>query len=111
MNFILIPSYDQNGAAVASVISEFSVDFIQLLLLRKTINFVVPIKEFWKNILSTSIMAIVINITVNIINNVISKLLFSFIFGCLTYGIVSYLFKVDIFLELIKKVKEKLFIH
>lgn len=111
LNFILIPSYDQNGAAVASVISEFSVDFIQLLLLRKTINFVVPIKEFWKNILSTSIMAIVINITVNIINNVISKLLFSFIFGCLTYGIVSYLFKVDIFLELIKKVKEKLFIH
>lgn len=111
LNFILIPFFDQNGAAVASVISEFSVDFIQLLLLRKIINFVVPVKEFWKNILCTLLMAIAINITIIMINNVILKILISFIFGCLTYGIASYLLKVDIFMVLIKKVKEKLFQH
>lgn len=39
LNFIFIPIFKSNGAAIASVIAEFSIFFIHVLYLKKTFNF------------------------------------------------------------------------
>lgn len=56
LNYLLIPHWGQNGAAVASVISEFLVNGIQLLVTIKIINIHINPKYICSVLLSAGIM-------------------------------------------------------
>lgn len=58
MNAILIPVWQENGAAVASVISEIIVNGYQFIYLRKIINILIPWKAFIQGIVASAIMGV-----------------------------------------------------
>ncbi|MDO4276031.1 MAG: flippase [Eubacteriales bacterium] len=59
-NAFLIPGMHQNGAAIASVISEFVVNTIQLFAISKIIHISVPGKSMFQGIITTAIMGAVV---------------------------------------------------
>lgn len=60
MNMLLIPIYKSTGAAIASVIAEFSVCLIQFYFVRKTINIFDILRLSTKYLISGLVMCIVV---------------------------------------------------
>lgn len=57
LNFVLIPKMAQNGAAIASVISELIVNGVQVVAMLKIIKIPFSKSAFWQSILSTIVMS------------------------------------------------------
>lgn len=98
MNLILIPLYKQNGAAIASLISEIMVMTVDFYYLKKNVG--IDIKSFMSigNIIASILMAIIIIIVKFLCNSIILKCLLSFIFGSMTYIFMCFLLKDEIVL-------------
>ena len=60
LNYILIPVYMQNGAAIASVIAELTVSASMIMVSRKTIKVNMRYRDTFSIILSSAFMAIVL---------------------------------------------------
>lgn len=60
LNYMLIPIYMQNGAAIASVIAELTVSASMIMVSRKTIKVNMRYKDGFSIILSSSFMAIIL---------------------------------------------------
>ena len=60
LNFILIPIWSQNGAALASVVSEFFLNLIQFIVLKKIVGYQLDFKYLLQIMLATIVMAICI---------------------------------------------------
>ncbi len=58
LNMFLISRYKANGAAIASVIAEFSVTFVQFIFVRKEISFLKVLKNSTKYILAGAFMSL-----------------------------------------------------
>ena len=85
LNFILIPVWKHNGAAFASVVSEFFVTVSIFIYVLKRIHFLFPVKLFFQTVLTTVIMGIAIALCLNFVSSVFFGLLVSFVGGCSVY--------------------------
>ena len=86
LNAVLIPNLAQNGAAVASVISEIIVNSYLFIRMRKVIKISLPKKPLLQSLLSSAVMGA----TVYLVSKALLPLLISFILS-VTAGLIVYL--------------------
>lgn len=107
-NYIFIPKYAQNGAAVGTVIAELTGMLIMLYFAKKKlkeINFYN--KENLKYFIATLIMGIIIFLLKRVDLSNLEKLIVSITLGGITYLLVLLLLKEYFMLEGIKIIKSK----
>lgn len=108
-NSILIPIYEQNGAAVASVVSELCVMLIYVWFGHKyyCLNNILP--SFLKTIVSAAIMGFIIYLLGMLIDNLLVKIMLQVICAILTYFLLQFFLKENIVrqygIEFIAKIK------
>lgn len=95
LNFLLIPKYLSLGAALATVIAEFGVAFVQMVCLRNDFSFIIIIRENIKYILSSVFMFIIVyyislNLSSSFINSIICVCL-----GTIIYIVLLFFLKAD----------------
>lgn len=84
-NLFLIEAYDANGAALATVISEFVVTGMQIYFIRTTIKRRQLFRYTWKYLLSGALMFIVVYRLNGIMNMSIQNLIAQMFLGILIY--------------------------
>ncbi len=108
LNFLWIPSYQQNGAAVASVISESIVTLLTYIYASKYIKIKVRYNFIISSIISLIGMIIFVMCIKLFIDNYILQLVLSMIVGTATYILCGVITKNEILNELISLLKDKL---
>ncbi|HPT59771.1 MAG TPA: flippase [Fervidobacterium sp.] len=104
LNMLLIPKYNSYGASIASVIAEFCVTLVQLLVVRKLIDVRYLFKGNWKHFISGFVTFLsVYFITINLKINLISKLVAQLVLLVLVYLGMEFLLKSDINLDVVNK--------
>ena len=91
LNSVLIPIYAQNGAAIASVISEFLVTLFTIFFARKCVCIKANKKDLSTSILSTLIMVAIICITKKFILDKFFVTSWIYIFLLILIGGISFL--------------------
>ncbi|EEW52649.1 flippase [Limosilactobacillus antri] len=84
-NLFLIEGWGANGAAVATVCSEFLVTASQIMMIRHTIRRRLMFKEVWKYFLCGLLMYLVVNRLCLIINMSVGNLILEVVVGVLIY--------------------------
>lgn len=103
-NAALIPSFLQNGAVVASVISEFVTNAIQFIYMKKKVKFNVNWRALITGISSTAIMAVcVLGLMALKLPNTIS-LIMEVGCGALIYVVINLMMKNALMFEIIQKI-------
>jgi O-antigen/teichoic acid export membrane protein len=100
LNLFLINIYQSSGAAISSVIAEFLVTIIQLLIMKKFIQFSVLYKKIFRYLMGSLLMVLIIRIIgsfmgVSILTTVIQILagiIFYFLYSFITKSEVIYFF-------------------
>lgn len=110
LNLILIPRYAATGAAVATLISEFSVLVLQIFLGLKYFPF--KIKDLFdiNYITASSIMGGVIWVITILFRGYVLELVLGFIIGVIVYVATLLLMKDDFILEIMQTFK-RIFVH
>ncbi|MGU8778420.1 flippase [Clostridium perfringens] len=105
LNFILIPIYSENGAAIASVITEVMVTIMMLVYSRRIIRAKIQINFITSIILSVIVMSISIFTFINssLFKSTSINCLISIILGSIIYFSMLFITKNEILLEFIKK--------
>lgn len=105
-NLLLISKWGANGAAIATVGSEFLVTASQLAMIRKTISRRRMFNEVWKYVIVGFLMFIVVNRITDTINMTISNLILEVFVGIAVYVSGLFILKakiiqqaVDIFIK------------
>ncbi|MBP3769954.1 MAG: flippase [Lachnospira sp.] len=107
LNFILLPKYGIEGAAVTTIIAELVVFVFGFVYIRKIIN--------TKNILKSIIQYIIASVAVILvcyfwklfINNIIFRVVFDVICSCLFYFVILIILKNESFMEMISRYIKK----
>ena len=108
LNSILIPKYQQNGAAIASIFSEATVSILTYLFSKRYITMSILRKYILNTFLAAFIMSMcVISVKMIIHNNFVS-LISSVTVGIVSYGFVSYIVKNEVANGLIELVRKKI---
>lgn len=105
-NLLMIPIWGENGAALASVISEFLVLLVQMYYAKRYVNFKIDKRICISTIMSTIFMIIIVIASKKIINNELIGLLISIIFGGITYIISNILFKNKVVIYILSNIKK-----
>lgn len=107
-NAALIPSLLQNGAVVASVISEFVTNAIQFIYMKKKVKFNVNWKSLITGTFSTAVMSVcVLGLMLLKLPNTIG-LIVEVGCGALAYIAINLMMKNALMFEMIQKLKTKL---
>jgi len=85
LNLLLIPSMSSIGAAISSAIAEFSVTFVQLLLIRKILSVSQLFYGVWKHFVSGLFAFAVTRAIAYLDISVISIIMLQIIVGTITY--------------------------
>lgn len=109
MNVLLIPLLAQNGAAIASVVSELAVNLYLFSKVRRTVAISVPRKDLWQTLTSTMGMGAVVVIVqyANLPN--VANLLLSIGVGVLMYAMLNVIQKNELCMNMFSKVKRIVF--
>lgn len=99
LNIFLIPAYAANGAAIATLIAEFTALVVQLALGHKYYPFTICNLANWKYIIGSLLMGLVVYISVLPLETDLSKLTVGILMGVLAYAIFLYLCKDQILSE------------
>ena len=99
-NLFLISVYGANGAAIATVISEVTVTFVQIHFIKGTIRRRLLFKSIWKYLLSGLFMYIVILRIDSIMNMNILNLIVQVILGIVIYLVALFIVKAPILSQL-----------
>lgn len=86
-NFVLIAKWGANGAALATVFSEFLVTISQLVMIKSTISWRKLFNGIWKYLLSGLVMFLVVYRICNTITMSIPNLILEIGIGVIIYGI------------------------
>ena len=109
LNLILIPQLNQNGAAIATSIAEFLVSFSMIIIGYKYIPFKVLSFKYYKYFVASIIMCLLCYSMLQLKLVEIINLLIIPLIGIITYCVILYLLKDQLFLEsysyIIKKLK------
>ncbi len=103
LNFFLIPSISQNGAAIATVISEVLVNILLLFTVLKIIRIRFNIKYLFKILISTICMSWGASVVDGRFNSYFTNLLAQVTAGILIYFIVNLILKNELIIKIIKR--------
>lgn len=106
-NFVLIGKYGANGAAIATVGSEFLVTASQLWMIHSTISRRKLFRETWKYLLCGAVMFIVVNRICSVINMTVANLILEVVVGAIIYLLGLILTKASILDEAQKLLKKR----
>lgn len=107
VNYLLIPDFQQNGAALATVAAE-GIEFIMLLcVISKSISLKFLFKGTWKYIISSIIMTFAALFIQFMIENILIELIISVIVAATVYFIFLKIFRCEFFSEFEKILKKK----
>lgn len=107
LNFLLIPSFSQNGAAIATIVAEVSVPITQFIIAKSFIPFHLINLHFVKYLVASLIMmAGCFSITVFNFSSIINIILIPFI-GTILYFSFMAIFKDDIFMNIYRTLIRK----
>lgn len=106
-NFVLIGKYGANGAAIATVGSEFLVTASQLWMIHSTISRRKLFRETWKYLLCGMIMFIVVNRICSVINMTVANLILEVVVGAIIYLLGLILTRASILDEAQKLLKKR----
>ncbi len=105
LNLIFIPIYNDWGAVIASILSEFLINFFLLIFVLRKIKFRFPYMNFFKSVLSAIVMGVAVyGITLLSVSNFIICLV-GFVVGILVFSICSLILKNDSFILIVKQTK------
>ena len=108
MNITLIPVFQQNGAAIASVLSELAVCIYQYIAAHRQINAELDKRDLYKMIIATTVMAVIVYVIVHIVSNTIIAIIFSCLVGVGVYFIVTFLLHVKTSIQILNKIRSVL---
>lgn len=108
MNLILIPIFEQNGAAIASVISELFVTVLAVHYSKKYISIQVDKRFLFSCIISTLIMALIVRFINQIVDSNVMCLFVAVISGGIAYVVLNYVLKNPILIELMEIITKKI---
>ncbi|WP_195218207.1 polysaccharide biosynthesis C-terminal domain-containing protein [Turicibacter sanguinis] len=101
MNIALIPKYGALGAIISTIVAEFSVTLIQIIVVKKYINVLPNILSTWKCFISAIIMFISISQLTSHLDYNISTTIIQIIAGFIVYVIAMVILKSQIQIEII----------
>lgn len=108
LNWILIPKYSQNGAAISTSIAEGLVLLTQIILGYKYLKFIKFNFELFKPIIATIFMGIMImSFSKYYLNNIYFALLFKMIIGGSSYLIALIILKDKFIYEIFNKILKR----
>jgi O-antigen/teichoic acid export membrane protein len=108
LNYFLIPKYQSIGAAISTVIAEFLVTFIQILVIKSYIELKTIFKSIWKHVFSGVLVYVILLQIARFSINQIKKLMLEIFVGLLLYVFIEYLLKSEINSYIISKISKKL---
>lgn len=107
-NAFLIPGMAQNGAAIASVISEFVVNAMQLLAMSKIIHIPVPGKALIQGIITTTIMGTTVFVISQLETNFFLQTIGAVELGAIVYLTLNVVIKNEIAVMGLNMIKAKI---
>lgn len=109
INLILIPRMLENGAVIASVISELATNAIQFAYMKKKLKFKIKYKIIGVSIFNTAVMSICVYLIIRspIPNNVVS-LFAEIICGIVVYMTLNIIMKNNLVIEVLLKLKTRI---
>ena len=106
LNFILIRKYESIGASIATVISQLSIDIIQLYMVRKEINLKNVLFSSFKYLLSAMVMGVVCIMIFVVMKQASVKTVIIQVFaGAITYGVALIALKDRFVMDILNKFK------
>ena len=108
LNSFLIPMMQQNGAAIASVISELVVNLIQILVIIKIVKISFVNKTILKSVIAAAVMIPVVVITSHLSDNAFIQLAVAAASGVIVYFLVGILLKNELITLVFSTVRSKL---
>lgn len=106
-NAILIPIYSQNGAVIASVLSELTTNVIQFVYLYRKVKYHIEIKAIVMAFVSSLVMAICVYSLINPKLSLAVALIVEIGLGGVSYLIMNLLMKNQVMVELLSKALKK----
>ena len=106
-NAILIAIYSQNGAVIASVLSELTTNVIQFVYLYRKVKYHIEIKSIVIAFVSSLVMAICVYSLINLKLSLAVALIVEIGLGGVSYLIMNLLMKNQVMVELLSKVLKK----
>ena len=107
LNFIAIPLFKQDGAALTTVIAEFVVCIVSLFYVRGLCKFGNLKKTVFISLVSCIAICLVSFIVKFFIENILIQTILICFLGVLVYGVISILLKNEIILDILKELKSK----
>lgn len=108
LNFLLIPKYAQNGAAIATVCAEICVTLTQFIIAGKYIPFKFIDKKFIICLLTTLVMMLICYLFITLGCSDLVNLISVPVIGAIFYGIVMLFTKNEIVIEALQIVSSKI---
>ena len=108
LNFFLIRLYAQNGAAIASVITELCVTCVQMFSLKGKVSLNLRPKFILSILLGSIFMIVCILVVQQIVINTGFRLICSLIAGAIGYFIINIIFKNELVIQGIGMIKKKI---
>lgn len=108
LNLIMIPKYGATGAAIATLVAESSVTFVQLFMVRRLIKLRNMFFKFLKYTLNSLLMGLIVLVVVYFIDNDWVKLGVGIFSGVIVYYFILLLEKDEFILEINHIVKSKI---
>lgn len=108
LNFVLIPQFAHNGAAVASVVTEFSVAIFQMIAVNKNGYRLVESGIIKSVVISTIVMGTTVVLVKLIVTNIYFRIILSILSGMVIYFTISILTKNPYVMSGIKLIEKKL---
>lgn len=108
MNSVLIPIFKQNGAMIASVVSESIVTFMTIFYAKRCVNINIKFSFWGKTLLATLGMLISVCLVLGLVRNSILCIVVSILCGGGVYFLISYLVKNDVIMFLANHVSNKI---
>lgn len=105
LNFMLIPSMSQNGAAIASVLSELILNTIIFSYSLKIVKMNMNFRNIFKTIISTIVMLIVISICLKVFSASIFYYMLTIAIGGFTYVVCNVILKNIVLTEFFNTIK------
>jgi O-antigen/teichoic acid export membrane protein len=103
LNIILIPRFSYNGAAIASVISELTVNIYIFIVIKKQLNFSFTLSSFWQALLSSLVMLLGFLPSTLIKAPLLFEVILSIVSCATIYLIINVLSKNELLNSLLKK--------
>lgn len=105
LNYFLIAKLSHNGAAIASMLTEMLVMFIQVIMIRKYLKLRFPL---WKPLISSFTMCLFVFVIRQFFDSPIIRLILSCSVGAGAYIAVAYMIKDAVVIDSVNMTKERL---